>query len=169
MKCKQIITIAKWDYETPWPENRTRTLWFWGRVVCTRSFHFLTTSDPIYAWSWLVYLPLSLCNSPGMAFSFALALMSHLFMPPERLCRKWTARLNSTTRSAAGRKRGRRGRGRRRVMTAVFLASPASHIIMTTGRLPPSGTVRKCSLFLLHSQGTKTVPFQKIHLCTFIY
>lgn len=34
-------------------------------------------------------------------------------------------------------------------MTAVFLASPASHIIMTTGRPPPSGIVRNCSLILL--------------------
>lgn len=126
-------------------------MWFWGRVVCARSFHFLTTSDPIYVWSWLVYLPLSLCNSPGMAFPFALALMSHSFMPPERPRRKWTARLNSTTRFVAGRKRGRRGRGRRRAMTAVFLVLPASHTIMTTGRPPPSGTVRKCSLFLPHS------------------
>lgn len=46
--------------------------------MCTRSFHFLTTSDPIYAWSWLVYLPLSLCNSPGMAFPFVLSNVSFI-------------------------------------------------------------------------------------------
>lgn len=86
---------------------------------------------------------ISLYNPPGDGVLFHPGSNVSLICATERQCRKWTTRLNSTMRSAAGRKRGRRGRGRRRVMTAVFLASPASHIIMSIGRPPPSGTVRK--------------------------
>lgn len=152
LKSKHVITTTKSLCEImkhPGLKIGQEPCGFFTEVVCTQSFHFLMTSDPICVQSWLVCLPPSLCNSPGMEFPFALALMSHLFMPAERPCRKWIARLNSTMKSAAGRKRERRGRGKRRVMTAVILASPASHIIMTTGRLPPSGTVRNCSLILL--------------------
>ena len=69
-------------------------------------------------------------------------LIGSLVCLPGRQHRRWTAKL-CTTRSAGRRRRGRWGRGRRRETTAVCLDLPASPTTTTTGRLPPSGTVRE--------------------------